>query len=242
MPSRDVLRQALELTQDEALEAIEDLERLRLENPKLVKRNKRLEHENQLQRKQIVHLCREKKRFLSTNKQLTRSIKEEFDILRGELRSANEALQRSREKNKELNEKIMDLTLANPEILLEEDGRKVKVSNIPPDGSIDFLTDKLMKTFLKFGEIIEHYVIPVNRNNPEKSRFYGFVTFRERDSADQAITAGNRRELGPLRVDRAKKQLNARDNNDWLGKNFSINDRKRRPTTFEHISPQTHRF
>jgi len=84
------------------------------------------------------------------------------------------------------------------------EGRKIIVRNIP-SGDKDSLEAKLCKTFERYGEVVEYFVIRTSKvHDDDECLNFGFVTFTEASSADKAIEAASLGRLGPLEVERAR--------------------------------------
>jgi len=84
------------------------------------------------------------------------------------------------------------------------EGRKIIVRNIP-SGDKDSLETKLCKTFERYGEVVEYFVIRTSKiHDDDECSNFGFVTFTEASSADKAIEAASVGRLGPLEVERAR--------------------------------------
>jgi cold-inducible RNA-binding protein len=62
------------------------------------------------------------------------------------------------------------------------DSQKVFVGNLPFEAS----SKDLINLFSAFGEIIEAMIVP-DKNNPQKSKGFGFVTFVKKEEALRAL-------------------------------------------------------
>jgi len=118
-----------------------------------------------------------------------------------ELRLASQELRNARERIKSLTREVDAQKFGGR---FDSEGRKIIAHNIPP-GPKPQLEAKLRKTFERYGEIVEAFVIRASKN-PEDCECanFGFVTFTDSICAQKAIQASLQGRLRPLRVERAR--------------------------------------
>lgn len=80
-------------------------------------------------------------------------------------------------------------------------------------------SETLREAFSKFGEIVDCRIVRDPGTN--KSKNYGFVTFYQRDDAEQAITEMNGKYVGSraIRTNWAQRKLNNNNNSHSIGRN-----------------------
>jgi len=127
---------------------------------------------------------------------------EKEEIVAGnELRLASQELRNARERIMSLTREVDAQKFGGR---FDSEGRKIIAHNIPP-GPKPQLEAKLRKTFERYGEIVEAFVIRASKN-PEDCECanFGFVTFTDSICAQKAIQASAQGRLKPLRVERAR--------------------------------------
>jgi len=181
--------------QDDINHLNEKMDSYRMQNRKLREDNRLLALQNQ-EYMELQAVEAEVKAESSSDE------KQKEEILAGnELRLASQELRNARERIKSLTREVDAQKFGGR---FDSEGRKIIAHNIPP-GPKPHLEAKLRKTFERYGEIVEAFVIRATKN-PEDCECanFGFVTFTDSICAEKAIQASKQGRLKPLRVERAR--------------------------------------
>ena len=96
-------------------------------------------------------------------------------------------------------------------------GKKLYIGNL----NFDTTDEELERAFSEFGEVVSAVVVKDRVSG--RSRGFGFVEFTEEQSAQDAKTAMNGKDLSgrPLRVDEAREQRRERSDSGFGGGGYN---------------------